>query len=119
MKSLRSVFACAVVAVTLLAAGLVVAADGPTPEAIENAKTAADHNAIAQAYDDQAKSLRAQAELHERMGTLYGSAASYKGVVAGMVNHCNQLTTSFNKAADQAEAMAKMHRQLAAQAPKS
>ena len=67
MKSFRPRFVRVAIAVLLVSAGLALAADGPSPEAIQNAKTAADHNAIADAYDAQAKSLRAQAEEHGRV----------------------------------------------------
>jgi len=90
-----------------------------SPEAIEGATTAAEHEALAEAYDKLAADARAMAEKHRRMRAAYGRATSRKGpgVTGGAMKfHCGQLITRYDEAAAEAEMLADLHRQLAAKA---
>lgn len=86
-----------------------------TPAQIEAAKTAADHEAIAAAYDKEAASLEAMAKDHEAMAKSYGtSAAGTKGAnAAAMAAHCNKLVTDYKAAAKENRDLAAAHRQMA------
>ena len=116
-------FSCA-----LLAASLSIIVPGATraldaadlPSAIQNAKTAADHEAIAEQLEAQAKQARAAAAQHRRMGEAYGghpSASGSKGVHSPlhktMPAHCDKLVASYESAAAEYEAMATEHRAAA------
>lgn len=121
MKRLATVVASAAAA-ALLAGGVpALAADGPSGDAVENASTAADHNAIADSYEEQAKNARARAQAHHSMGTSYGKGPAYRlhpGRKNAMTNHCKRLTDSYNQTADTYDQMAKAHREAAAEAGK-
>jgi hypothetical protein len=81
---------------------------------VENAKTAADHEAIAKIYDDEAVKARAKAEEHRKMGAQYThfEAGGTKGQLAhfNMPKHCANLVKSYEDAAKEAEEMAAAHR---------
>ena len=74
---------------------------------ISAAKTAADHQAIADAYDKQAQEAEAQAEAHDKM------AASYKGLgKTGQVHdtHCAAIAKRERETARDLKALADAHR---------
>jgi hypothetical protein len=90
------------------------------PAAIENAKTAADHEAIAAYYDAEAKAASATAEEHRRMAAAYGKrpkAAGTKGnrstVYRTIRPHCEKLVASYEASARDYAAMATSHREAA------
>jgi len=90
------------------------------PNAIENAKTAADHEAIAAYYDAEAKAARATAEEHRKMAATYRSfraPAGAKGVRSTlhrtMPEHCDKVVASYEAAAAEFEGMAAAHREAA------
>jgi hypothetical protein len=92
------------------------------PAAVENAKTAADHEALAAYFDGEAKAARASAERHRRMADLYGKhpkPSGTKGVRASlsktMPPHCDKLAASYETAAAEYEAMAAAHREMASE----
>ena len=92
------------------------------PNAIENAKTAADHEALAAYFDGEAKAARATAERHRRMAALYGKhpmPSGAKGTRASlgrtMPPHCDKLVASYEAAAAEYEAMAAAHREMASE----
>jgi hypothetical protein len=118
----------ALVSSCLLAASLVLV--GPRavlaldaadlPNAIENAKTPVDHEAIAAYYDAEAKAARTAAEQHRKMAAAYGKhpvPAGAKGtrsaIYKTMPKHCDQLVASYDAAAKEAEALAAAHREEA------
>jgi hypothetical protein len=112
-----------VVLVAIIGAGGAQALDADDlPSAVENAKTAADHEAIAAFYEGEAKEARAQAEQHRAMGSTYKkhqqhSMPAGKGVPSTlnktMPPHCDQLTATYEAAAKEYEAMAAAHREEA------
>jgi hypothetical protein len=90
------------------------------PNAIENAKTAADHEALAAYFEGEAKAARARAERHRRMAALYGKypkASGTKGtrvsLSKSMPPHCDKLVASYEATAADYEAMAAVHREEA------
>lgn len=74
-------------------------------QSIQNAKTAADHEAIAAYYDQEAAEAEKKAELHRQ------SASNLKPV--GMANMCNTLAKHWDKVAAQDKELAKAHRKMA------
>jgi hypothetical protein len=94
----------------------VTAEDQPNiEEMVKNAKTPADHLALAARYDKLAADAQAQAASHRTMAETYKGSASPKGVVrsTAMVGHCMTLAKSFDAQAKEYKAMAEAHRQMA------
>ena len=90
------------------------------PNAIENAETPADHEALAAYFDAEAKAARAAAERHRSMAARYKSLrkpAGLKGVRAPlertMPRHCERLVANYEAAAKEYEEMAEAHREAA------
>jgi len=90
------------------------------PAAIENAKTAADHEAIAAHFDAEAKAARATAEEHRKMAAAYGKHPKPGGgkglrsqVYRTIRPHCEKLVASYETDAQEYEAMAASHREAA------
>ena len=100
------------------------AAEGPTKPAgleqkIENARSRADHEAIASQYEQQAGVDKAAAEKHQRYAKSYRhrqQAWDTRGGQDSMAIHCENLAKTYQQAADENLALAKLHRQLAAEA---
>lgn len=90
---------------------------GLTAEAIQGAKTPEQHNAIAAAYDEEAKTLRANADAHRHMDSSYNEPG-YLSAKLGFKRHCRALLESYEAAAKDAEALAKAHRGMADEAVK-
>ena len=85
-------------------------------QGIESAKTKADHEAIAVLYEQEAKTLQEKAEKHLGLANRYGSLGSYETVKGGMVEHCNAIARKYQEAAKEYLELAKLHREMAAQA---
>ena len=103
--------------VLALALSSTVSAAGSTPfgpAQIAAATTAADHEALAKAYEDEATELDRKVELHKSMGNTYkaGKSASVAG------NHCARIATDFKAAAQEYRALAAEHHKLAEKAGK-
>lgn len=87
---------------------------GVTAAQIEAAKTPADHEAIAVAFDNEAVRLEGKAKEHEQMAKTYRSAASKKGPdTAAMNAHCAKLAKQYSDAAQENRALAAEHRAMA------
>ena len=99
----------------MMLAPTVLWAGAVSTEMIENAKTAADHNAIAYDYAAQAAELRDRAAKHKRMLAAYQKRTG-PGTQSGFQDHCQGLINYYEKAAGEAEALAKLHRDMAAKA---
>jgi hypothetical protein len=92
------------------------AAEEPSAEAIKSAKTAAEHNAIADAYAKEAAELRQKVADHKAMLASYDKGPGYIKSKTGFDQHCKSLISAYEKAAKDADVMAKMHRDMAAKA---
>ena len=94
-----------------------VAEEKNIEELVQNAKTPADHEAIAKLYDEEAATARSKAEEHRKMGAKYthfeSANSKTQGVHFDMPKHCQNLTKSYEQAAKEADAMAAAHRQAA------
>lgn len=103
-------------AVALLATGCALAGKSKPhgiDEMIAGAKTAADHEAIAARYDDEAASARAKSEMHERMAVSYRNIGGRGIAKAHMDAHCESLAKIYEQAAKENAALADGHREMA------
>ena len=93
------------------------AAEDDITAQIQNAKTAADHEAIAKHFDAKAAEATKEAADHRRMGAAYkglSGTATGKGYAASaMPQHCEAIAKSFEAEAAHFEGMAQTHRELA------
>jgi hypothetical protein len=87
---------------------------GSLVEMVKNAKTKADHEALASHYEIEAKSLQAKAEEHRRTGEVYGVMPYTLKSAVTFTQHCNSVASDYEKAADENRALAKLHHELAA-----
>ena len=114
MKIHRHLFAA--LAATL-AMGLAIpslASEAVTEAQIAAAKSPADHEASAKAYDSKALAAEADAKGHEAMARTYNAGGTPKGNSAAMVGHCERLAKSYRTAATEYRALAAEHRRMAA-----
>lgn len=116
----RLVFALTVMAVTL--AGC--ATPRPTAPAsaelkIENASSRVDHEGLASRYEDQAATDAAAARRHQGYAAIYrrnASPASGPKEHLILAERCESLARTYQNAADENTALARLHRALAAAA---
>ncbi len=107
---LSGLVACSVVLLLFLVPVHVHAED--INSMVANAKTSADHEAIAKHYDEVAADCSAKAEEHNNLITTYsvvpGSSANDK--------HCDKMINDLKDCAKEASELAAAHRKLAAAA---
>lgn len=113
------------VAVTMLMSTLVVslplgmAQENPEPivppppieQRILNAKTPADHEALAAYYDKEAKDALAKQATHLKMAEYYKKNPALNK--SGFSTHCDIIASDYKKAAKQYEDLAELHREMA------
>jgi hypothetical protein len=87
-------------------------ADELDPASIAAAKTAADHEAIAKAYDAEAATFEKKAEMHKSLAETYGAPGG-KPWQAAQAKHCESVATSLKTAAQGDRALAAEHRKMA------
>ena len=114
MNRFKSMLAAASVAATLGPFQVLAAEPPVTAAQIAAARTSADHEAIAAAYDEEATRLEALAKEHEAMAKSYRAkpAGQKGGDSAAMSAHCLRLQKNYSDAAKEARAMAKEHRSM-------
>jgi hypothetical protein len=78
---------------------------------IAEAKTPADHEAIAAYYDKEAKDAHAKHAIHLKMEEDYKKNPALNK--SGFGTHCDILASNYEKAAKEYEALAKLHRDMA------
>jgi len=101
-----------------LSGGILTATAGiPDPATISAAKTPADHEAIAKAYEEEAASLDKLAARHKDLGETYGQPGG-KPWQAGQSKHCNGVATELAAAARNERALAAEHHKMAKDAGK-
>jgi hypothetical protein len=113
-----AVSAAGLLALLVCAPTFAAAADeSDIEQMVQNAKTPADHEAIAKFYDQEAADARKKAAEHRKMGDGYKHVAPFgmKGQHSGydMPKHCANLVRSYDAAAKDSEAMAAAHRKMA------
>ncbi len=85
-------------------------------ELIMKAKSKADHERLAEYFEQEAQALQAKVERHQKLAEDYEKGGSYEKVKGFMLQHCNAMIRSYREAAEESLALARMHRQLAAEA---
>lgn len=103
----------------LLALGLMAACSEMNPhpmdmsQALENAASKGDHEALARHYEEAAREMQLKAEEYKKLlshyeakGYLYGKQAE------DLKTHCRGLIHAYEKAAQENLEMAKLHHQL-------
>jgi cbb3-type cytochrome oxidase cytochrome c subunit len=109
------------VVVLALTAGLVMPAyramaaqDVDIDKMIATAKTAADHQAIADYYKQQAKEAQEQADKHKKMAQDYGMASiGRQATKTHFHQHCEALVRNYESTAKEYNDLAKMHEEMA------
>jgi hypothetical protein len=114
MNTRNNLFAAMAAALTLVLAVPGPATADVTEAQIAAAKTPADHEAIAQAYDAEAAAADAKSKAHEGMARTYrAGGGAPKASSAAMTGHCDRLMKSYSSAAAEYRALAAEHRKLA------
>ena len=86
--------------------------DFDVEKAFGAAKTAADHEAIAAHYDEEAIAAGEKAAKHRKMAASYKKKGGPEIAKWQLDLHCERLAESYEKAAAESAALALMHRQL-------
>ena len=86
-------------------------------EAIQNAKTRSDHEALARHYEDTAKEMQGKADEHKKLLAQYEAKdALYDGRHnQNLVSHCQRLVNIYEQAAAENLSMADSHHRMAAE----
>ena len=86
---------------------------------IATAKTASDHEAIANYYKQQAAEARSKADMHKKMAEQYSmSGIGNQATKTHFHQHCETLVRSYQAQANEFDALAKAHQDMAAKAGK-
>jgi hypothetical protein len=80
---------------------------------IANAKTAADHEAIADYFTEQASAARERAEAHRKMADAYKKMSNAAAQKWRLPAHCDGLVKMNESAARDYAALAEAHREMA------
>ena len=83
---------------------------------VKNAKTAADHEALAAMYDKEAATAKEQAAAHQKMAQSYKSNSGKGTGASAMPQHCASLVKTFQEQAAMYEKMAATEREEAKRA---
>ena len=82
-------------------------------QAVQNAESKADHEALAKHYDDEAEVMQLKVDEHKKLLSQYESKAYLYGRQAqDLKTHCYSLINSYEKAVEANRKMAEMHRQM-------
>lgn len=86
-------------------------------QAVRNAKTPADHEALAKFFDEAAKQMQAKVQEHEKMYEQYQAESQHYGRQGlNMESMCRGLIHAYEQAAKENKDMAASHRKMAAAA---
>ncbi|MGR8997569.1 MAG: hypothetical protein ACU88J_00780 [Gammaproteobacteria bacterium] len=103
----------------LFALGLLAACAEMNPhpmdmtQAVQNAQTKADHEALAEHYEEAAKEMQDKVDEHKKLLSQYESKSYLYGRQAQALKaHCQRLINVYEKAAEENLSMAKLHRQM-------
>ena len=115
MKTQTSFALVAVMGLSLLASCTINPHPMDMTEAVQNAKTRADHEALAKHYEDAAKEMQVKVEEHKNLLAGYKEAARfYTGFASTFTNEHDVLVTIYGRAAAANMKIAEAHRQMAA-----
>lgn len=83
-------------------------------QAVEQAKTPADHKAVAAQYDKEAERLLQLAERHERLAQTYARTDNPK-MAGDSARHCRNIARQLRESAEEMRSLARMHREIEGQ----
>jgi hypothetical protein len=103
--------------ILLFSGGTIRAAEGSSAQAIEKARGATDHAELAEQYTKDAEELRKQADKYKRSHACRSSRLYRKVQLrwSGRSSRCRERIDQYQRAAKEAEALAREHRELAGQ----
>jgi endonuclease III len=82
-------------------------------QAVENATTKADHEALAKHYEETANEMQLKVDEHKKLLSRYNSKSYLYGRQAqGLKEHCQALINVYQRAVEANMKMAQMHRQM-------
>ncbi|MFA6164854.1 MAG: hypothetical protein WC685_15665 [Methylobacter sp.] len=82
-------------------------------QAVQNATSKEDHEALAKHYEEAAKEMQLKVEEHKKLLSQYESKSYLYGKQAeDLKAHCRRLIDVYEKAVEENLEMAKMHRQI-------
>lgn len=84
-------------------------------ELVMEARSKTDHESLAEYFEQEAHALQAKVERHQKLAEDYEKGGSYEKVKGFMLQHCNAMIRSYRGAAEENLALARIHRQLAAE----
>ena len=103
----------------LMALGLLSACNEMNPhpmdmtQAVLNAESKADHEALAQHYEEAAKEMQLKVDEHKKLLSQYESKSYRYGRQAGnLKEHCQMLIGVYKRAVEENLSMANLHRQM-------
>ncbi len=104
---------------TLAFTGRIALAQGEQSleQAIESAKTPADHEAIAKEFQSKAQAARSEASLHEKMASAYDRGPVKLTQANQAKEHCRKIIQSNKAIAKEYDALAKIHEDAAKKKP--
>lgn len=102
---------CMVIAAGILAAPTITV----EPATVASAKTRADHESIARAYEGAAMRLDAEADTHARLAETYGDYRAPKLYSGEMERHCKDLARDLKASAELNRKLAALHHKIAAE----
>ena len=86
-------------------------------QAVQDAKTRADHENLAKHYEDAAKEMREKAVEHKKLAAQYEANKQLYGKQAqSLISHCQGLIRIYEQAAAENMSMGELHREAAASA---
>lgn len=115
MKPLVRIMSAGLAALALSGGAWAAGSKALDPATIQAAKTPANHEAIAKAYDAQAMKLEKMAEMHKNLGETYKQPGG-KPWQAAQGKHCDSLAMDLKAAAQEERALAAEHRNMAKEA---
>jgi hypothetical protein len=119
MNTMKSYLTASLTSLALAAGVAYAAPDAFVSEAtIAAAKTPAEHEAIAQSYEDEAASLNQKADVHAEMARSYGAPGVQKSPQIQIAKHCAALAKDYRAAARQSAELAAIQRKLAKEGAK-
>ena len=85
-------------------------------QAVQNAKTRADHEALVKHYEDAATEMRANVAQHRKLLAQYEANKPLYGKQASdLISHCQGLVRVYEQGAAENSKMAESHRQMASE----
>lgn len=86
-------------------------------KAVQSARTRTDHESLATHYEQTANEMQAKAAAHKKMLAQYDANRGINAREAqNLINHCEGLVRSYERAAAENMSMAEAHHRLAAEA---